>query len=64
MKYSRITVLVFALLLCTTIARAQQYQQQNDIPYTQSANAYAQERCKLDVYYSKELNEAPPCHSR
>ncbi len=39
-----------ALLLCTTIARAQ-YNQVNDIPYRDAAQGYAQERCKLDVYY-------------
>ena len=40
-----------ALLLCSMSAMAQ-YQQVNDIPYAEtSANAYAQERCKLDVYY-------------
>ena len=39
-----------ALLLCTAIARAQ-YNQVNDIPYRDVAQGYAQERCKLDVYY-------------
>ena len=49
----------FMALFCATIAVAQQYQQVNDIPYTESADAYVQERCKLDVYYSPDLNEAP-----
>jgi hypothetical protein len=46
----RCKILILALLLCTTIARAQ-YNQVNDIPYRDAAKGYAQERCKLDVYY-------------
>ena len=33
--------LILALLLCTTIARAQ-YNQENDIPYRDAAEGYAQ----------------------
>ena len=47
-----------ALLLSATMARAQ-YQQVNDISYTTSSDAYARERCKLDVYYPTELKDAP-----
>lgn len=36
-----------------------QYNRVNDIPYAQSGNDYACERCKLDVYYPTELKEAP-----
>ncbi len=50
--------LTFALLLCATISMAQ-YQQVNDISYTESADAYAQERCKLDVYYPTDCEDAP-----
>ena len=50
--------IVAVLLLCTAVARAQ-YNQVNDIPYTQSTDAYAQERCKLDVYYPTNQKEAP-----
>ena len=49
---------VLALLFCATVARAQ-YQQVNDIPYTESADAYAKERCKLDVYYPTTQKDAP-----
>ena len=49
---------VLVLLLSATMARAQ-YQQVNDISYTQSSDAYAQERCKLDVYYPTEQKNAP-----
>lgn len=52
------TVLTFVLLLCTFIAKAQ-YQQMNDIPYTESTDAYAKERCKLDVYYPTDQKDAP-----
>ena len=36
-----------------------QYKQENDITYTESSDAYAKERCKLDVYYPTELHDAP-----
>lgn len=54
-KYYAVT---FALLLCSSMAMAQ-YQQVNDILYTESADAYAQERCKLDVYYPTNKKDAP-----
>ena len=47
-----------ALLFCTTIARAQ-YNQVNDIPYREAAEGYAQERCKLDVYYPTNAEDVP-----
>ena len=50
--------LTLALLLCTMVARAQ-YNQVNDIPYRDTAKDYAQERCKLDVYYPKNDQDAP-----
>ena len=49
---------ILALLFCTTIARAQ-YNQVNDIAYRETATGYAQERCKLDVYYPTEVQDAP-----
>ena len=45
-------------LLCTGVARAQ-YKQVNDIRYTESNDPYAQERCKLDVYYPTDQQDAP-----
>ena len=50
--------LTLALLLCTAFARAQ-YNQVNDIPYREAAEGYAQERCKLDVYYPTNAHDAP-----
>ncbi len=51
---------ILALMLLPIIAQAQnQYEQVNDIAYTQSADPYAQERCKLDVYYPADRNDAP-----
>ena len=52
------TILTFVLLLCSFIVKAQ-YQQVNDIPYTESTDAYAKERCKLDVYYPTDQKDAP-----
>ena len=53
------TILALMLLPMISQAQRQQYQQVNDIPYTASADAYAQERCKLDVYYPTNQKDAP-----
>ena len=53
------TAAILAFLLCTTIVFAQQYKQENDILYTQSSDLYAQERCKLDVYYPTNQKDVP-----
>ena len=50
--------LILALLFCTPLAWGQ-YNQVNDIPYRESAKGYAQERCKLDVYYPTSSQDAP-----
>jgi len=57
----KILVSILALMLLPIISKAQlqQYQQVNDIPYSESADAYAQERCKLDVYYPTNQKDAP-----
>ena len=49
---------VSLFVLCTGVAHAQ-YQQINDISYKQSTDAYAKERCKLDVYYPTDKQNAP-----
>ena len=54
----RLTLLL-ALLLTAMAASAQQYLTLTDIPYSKSADAYAQERCKLDVYYPTDLKDCP-----
>ena len=58
MRQKKTIIAILALLMLPIIAMAQ-YQQVNDISYTQSADAYAQERCKLDVYYPTNQKEAP-----
>ena len=50
--------LTLAFLLYASLTMAQ-YQQVNDISYTESTDAYAQERCKLDVYYPTNREDAP-----
>lgn len=50
--------IIFALLLFSIIARAQ-YNQVNDISYREAASDYAQERCKLDVYYPTNQTDVP-----
>ena len=51
-------ILAVLLMMCAVVANAQ-YHQVNDIPYTESEDAYAQSRCKLDVYYPTAANDAP-----
>lgn len=53
----RIT-LILTLLCCMATAFAQ-YVTKSDIPYATSKDAYAIERCKLDVYYPTEIKDAP-----
>lgn len=50
--------LLMIFFACAIVAKAQ-YKQVNDIVYTESGNKYAQERCKLDVYYPTEAKDAP-----
>ena len=49
--------LALVLLLFAGTARAQ-YNQMNDIPYREATEGYAKERCKLDVYYSTNTQDA------
>ncbi len=58
MRKNRIFSALFAVILLPITALAQ-YQQMNDIAYTTSTDGYAQERCKLDVYYPTQIQEAP-----
>lgn len=51
-------ILTLLLMLATWSMQAQ-YARQNDIPYSTNQDAYAQERCKLDVYYPTEVKDAP-----
>lgn len=57
------TFAVLLLLATTLFAQAQgrqaKYERENDILYTTSSNQYAQERCKLDVYYPTDLKDVP-----
>ena len=46
-------------LLFTSLIISQEYQEIKDIPYTNSNDSYALERCKLDVYYSPDLQNKP-----
>ena len=59
MRLKITTILALMLLPMISLAQRQQYQQVNDIPYTAPSDAYAQERCKLDVYYPTNQKDAP-----
>lgn len=58
-RHHTTAILVLALLLFAGATKGQQYQQVNDIAYTESTDPYAQERCKLDVYYPTNRKDAP-----
>lgn len=45
--------------MAMSAARAQEYREVNDLPYSPAKDTYAQERSKLDVYYSPELTDRP-----
>ncbi len=51
-------ILTLTFSFCTVLANAQ-YKQVNDIPYREASEGYAQERCKLDVYYPTDKQDAP-----
>ena len=59
MKQVITTLIAFVLCIVTVQAQRQQYQQVNDIAYTESSDTYARERCKLDVYYPTDRQDAP-----
>lgn len=55
MKRFAITLLV----LCSALCAFAQYALKTDIPYSTSTDVYAQERCKLDVYYPTDMKDVP-----
>ncbi|MCF0198890.1 MAG: alpha/beta hydrolase [Bacteroidaceae bacterium] len=63
MKYARhhgIKACLTLLLACVaTLVSAQNYRTASDIAFTQSADPYAQERCRLDVYYPEGKQKCP-----
>lgn len=53
---------LLSVMLCCFLSIAAQeiaYRELHDIPYTASKDAYAQQRCKLDVYYPENLTDCP-----
>lgn len=52
-------VLFLLLLVLSATMTMAQYQRVNDISYATSDDAYAQERCKLDVYYPTDMKDVP-----
>lgn len=57
----KIKYLLLSLLMISAAFKlmAYDYVTIEDIPYTHSENEYAKERCKLDVYYSKDFKNKP-----
>ena len=56
-------LLLFLSLIISSVLFAQEqqtvYKTVKDIPYSSSDDAYARERCKLDVYYPENLTDCP-----
>lgn len=59
MKHSIRRFVVAVVMLLSTAFLYAQYNRVNDIPYAQDVNDYAQERCKLDVYYPTDQKDVP-----
>lgn len=55
----KITLILLAVLLSASCLYARDYTTVKDISYRPTAEGYAGERCKLDVYYSPEFKDAP-----
>ena len=55
----RKSILTFSLFLMGIVSVFAQYNRVNDIAYSQEDNAYAKERCKLDVYYPTDKKDVP-----
>ena len=51
--------LALTLTLALAVEVFAQYGRVNDILYTDSDDAYARERCKLDVYYPTDMKDVP-----
>ncbi|EDY84116.1 conserved domain protein [Verrucomicrobiia bacterium DG1235] len=54
-----IATLLVALAHANTLAAQSIYQLRTNIPYTELEDAYAQERCKLDLYYPDKTDGFP-----
>lgn len=52
-------LLTLFLLIVSVLSAQAQYKFETDIPYATSTDAYAQERCKLDVYYPTVQRDVP-----
>lgn len=52
-------ILTIIFILFAVLAKAQNYDLATNIAYRISAKGYAQERCKLDVYYPKDTSNVP-----
>lgn len=55
----RKSILTLSLLFMGIVSSFAQYKRVNDIAYSQENNAYAKERCKLDVYYPTDKKDVP-----
>ena len=51
--------LTLLLTVLTAIAQEVTYKVIKDVPYSSSKDTYAQERCKLDIYYPENLKDCP-----
>ena len=54
-----ISFFICILALFSSNAIAQDYNQQNEIPYHVEDNQYAKERCKLDFYFPTHIKNFP-----
>lgn len=55
----RKSIITLSVLFMGIVSSFAQYKRVNDIAYSQEDNAYAKERCKLDVYYPTDKKDVP-----
>ena len=56
----RVILIMMAMLVCgIAFAEELKYAAVYDIPYRKMENAYASERCKLDIYYPEDTTGCP-----
>lgn len=59
LKFSKKIVALAVLVMMVVMSASAQYQTVKDIPYVSGGNQYAEERCKLDVYYPTDKKDVP-----
>lgn len=55
----RLFYILFLTMLCSSVVYAQNYKEISDIPYRTEGDAYALDRCKIDLYVPADVKDFP-----